>query len=58
VIVRPRDGALLGQLETLYNLGTIRDLTDGQRLERFATDADELAELAFSALVERHEAMV
>jgi RNA polymerase sigma factor (sigma-70 family) len=27
-------------------------------LERFATDADEVAELAFSALVERHEAMV
>jgi RNA polymerase sigma factor (sigma-70 family) len=27
-------------------------------LERFTTDADEVAELAFSALVERHEAMV
>jgi RNA polymerase sigma factor (sigma-70 family) len=58
VIVRRREGALLRQLQTLYNLGTIRDLTDGQLLERFATDADEVAELAFSALVERHEAMV
>ena len=33
-------------------------LTDGQLLERFATDGDEVAELAFAALVERHEAMV
>jgi RNA polymerase sigma factor (sigma-70 family) len=58
VIVRRRDGAVLRQLRTLYNVGTIRDLTDGQLLERFATDADEVAELAFSALVERHEALV
>ena len=58
MIVRRRDGAVLRQLQTLYNLGTIGDLTDGQLLERFATDADEVAELAFSALVERHEAMV
>ena len=58
MIVRARGGALLRQLQTLYNLGTVRDLTDGQLLERFATDADEVAELAFSALVERHEAMV
>ena len=58
MIVRRREGAILRQLQTLYNIGTIRDLTDGQLLERFATDADEVAELAFSALVERHEAMV
>jgi HlyD family secretion protein len=58
VILRRRDGAILRQLQTLYNIGTIGDLTDGQLLERFATDADEVAELAFSALVERHEVMV
>jgi HlyD family secretion protein len=58
VIVKRRNGALLRQLQTLYNIGTIGDLTDGQLLERFATDADEVAELAFSALVERHQAMV
>jgi RNA polymerase sigma factor (sigma-70 family) len=57
-MVRRRDGAILRQLRSLYNFGTIGDLTDGQLLERFATDADEVAELAFSALVERHEAMV
>jgi RNA polymerase sigma factor (sigma-70 family) len=39
-------------------MGTIGDLTDGQLLERFATDQPEVAELAFSALVERHEALV
>jgi HlyD family secretion protein len=53
-----RNRALLRQLRALYNIGTFRDLTDGQLLERFATDAGEGAELAFSALVERHEAMV
>jgi RNA polymerase sigma factor (sigma-70 family) len=58
VIIRRRDGTILRQLRTLYNIGTIGDLTDGQLLERFATDADEVAELAFSALVERHQAMV
>ena len=58
MIVRRWNGSILRQLQTLYNIGTIGDLTDGQLLERFATDADELAELAFSALVERHEAMV
>ncbi len=58
MIVRQRGGAPLRQLQILYNLGTIGALTDGQLLERFATDSDEVAELAFSALVERHEAMV
>jgi HlyD family secretion protein len=58
VIARARHGTVFRQLRTLYNIGTIRDLTDGQLLERFATDSDEVAELAFSALVERHEALV
>lgn len=53
-----RDRGALHQLGTLYNLGVVGDLTDGQLLERFATDGDEAAELAFAALVERHEAMV
>ena len=58
MIARRRDGAIIRQLRTLYHIGTIGELTDGQLLERFATEADEVAELAFSALVERHEAMV
>ncbi len=40
----------LKQLSTLYNIGTISDLTDGQLLERLATDSGEVAELAFAAL--------
>ncbi len=51
-------GTILGPIRILYDLGTIRDLTDGQLLERFATEGNEVAELAFTAMVERHEAMV
>jgi RNA polymerase sigma factor (sigma-70 family) len=58
VIAGRRDGALLHQLRTLYNIGAIGDLTDGQLVERFATDAGEAAELAFAALVERHQSLV
>jgi RNA polymerase sigma factor (sigma-70 family) len=57
-MVKIRDGVILRKLRTLYNIGTIGDLTDGQLLERFATESDEVAELTFSALVERHEALV
>lgn len=46
------------EFRILYNLGNVRDLTDGQLLERFATDVPEVAELAFSALVERHAPLV
>ena len=34
-----KDGAVRRQLRTLFNVGTVRDLTDGQLLERFATDS-------------------
>ena len=53
-----KDGAVLRQLGTLFNLGTVRDLTDGQLLEQFATDRGEVAEQAFAILVERHGPMV
>ena len=36
VAIRP-NGAIQRQLRTLFNLGTIGELTDGQLLERFAT---------------------
>ncbi|MGP0062793.1 MAG: sigma-70 family RNA polymerase sigma factor [Isosphaeraceae bacterium] len=58
MIVKRRDGAVLRQLRILFNIGTIGEMTDGQLLERFAIDPDEVAELAFSALVERHGALV
>ncbi|MGP0063140.1 MAG: RNA polymerase sigma factor [Isosphaeraceae bacterium] len=53
-----KDGAVLRQLRTLFNVGAVRDLTDGQLLEQFATDRGEAAELAFAVLVERHGPMV
>jgi RNA polymerase sigma factor (sigma-70 family) len=52
------DGAVLRQLNALYNIGVTRELTDGQLLERFSTGPSEAAELAFEALVQRHGAMV
>jgi RNA polymerase sigma factor (sigma-70 family) len=57
-VATTKDRALLRQLDTLFNIGAIRELTDGQLLERFARGDGEAAELAFAALVERHGAMV
>ncbi|MFO0953113.1 MAG: sigma-70 family RNA polymerase sigma factor [Isosphaeraceae bacterium] len=53
-----KGGAVLRQVNSLFNLGATRELTDGQLLERFATAPGEAGELAFAALVERHGAMV
>jgi RND family efflux transporter MFP subunit len=53
-----RNGVVLRELRTLFSVGAVRDLTDGQLLERFATDRGEAAEQAFAALVERHGSMV
>jgi RNA polymerase sigma factor (sigma-70 family) len=53
-----KGGVVRRQVQTLFNLGAIRDLTDGQLLERFATEPSEVAELAFAVLVERHGPMV
>ncbi len=53
-----RDGAVLRQLRTLFDAGTVVGLTDGQLLERFATRPPEAAEAAFGVLVERHGPMV
>ena len=50
--------AALRQLCTLYRVGVIGDLTDGQLLERFVSRRDESAEAAFAALVDRHGPMV
>ena len=45
-------------LRTLFNVGAIGALSDGQLLERFATCRGEPKELAFAALVERHGPLV
>jgi RNA polymerase sigma factor (sigma-70 family) len=53
-----QNGAVPRQFRTLFNLGSIGGLTDGQLLERFATGQGEAPELAFAALVERHGPLV
>ena len=47
-------GDALLHLRTLFNVGAIGALSDGQLLERFATGRGEPRELAFAALVEGH----
>jgi membrane fusion protein, multidrug efflux system len=47
-------GNALVQLRTLFNVGAIGALSDGQLLEQFATGRGEPRELAFAALVGRH----
>jgi RNA polymerase sigma factor (sigma-70 family) len=55
-----RSGGLRsGPLGTLYSLGTVGELSDGQLLGRFlARDDPAESEAAFAVLVERHGAMV
>jgi RNA polymerase sigma factor (sigma-70 family) len=50
-----RSDAFLKDLRTLYAVGSIGSVTDGQLLDRFVTCRDEAA---FEALVERHGRMV
>jgi RNA polymerase sigma factor (sigma-70 family) len=56
-VISRRKKSILGPLRTLFNVGAIGDMTDGQLLERFASGG-EAAELAFAALVERHGPIV
>jgi RNA polymerase sigma factor (sigma-70 family) len=51
-------GNVSEHLQALYSLGTVADLTDKELLERFVSRRDGTGEAAFSAIVERHGAMV
>ena len=53
-----RSGTARKDLRTLFSVGTVAGLTDGQLLERFTDRGGEASELAFSTLVERHGPMV
>lgn len=57
-MAKERQGNALGRLHTLFNVGTVGGLSDGQLLEWYTSRGGEAAELAFSALVERHGPMV
>jgi RNA polymerase sigma factor (sigma-70 family) len=57
-VAKTNTSRLKSQIQALYGIGAFRELSDGQLLERFATERGEAAELAFAALVERHGPMV
>ncbi len=57
-MVRRNSGIILRQINSLLSAGTFSGLSDGQLLERFLTGHNEVSELAFSVLVERHGPMV
>jgi RNA polymerase sigma factor (sigma-70 family) len=48
----------LREIETLFAVGAIGGLSDGQLIERFLSGTGDEAETAFAALVDRHGAMV
>src|SRR5215475_11705744 len=49
---------LPNQLTALLRFGVVGDLSDGQLVQRFLTARDGADQAAFTALVERHGAMV
>jgi hypothetical protein len=48
----------LGAVRTLFDIGGVGGLSDGQLLDRFLERQDEAAEAVFAALVARHGPMV
>ena len=56
--MKNRGGTGLRHLRTLFSLGSVAALSDGQLLERFSSRGGEAAEMAFAALVDRHGPMV
>jgi RNA polymerase sigma factor (sigma-70 family) len=57
-MARVESSAALRHLHTLFHVGTVGGLTDGQLLERFVVADVKTAEHAFEALVARHGPMV
>ena len=49
---------VLRSINTLFSVGALTALSDGELIERFGSRRDDAAEVAFSALVERHGPMV
>ena len=50
--------AVLRDIQTLFDTGTVSGLSDRQLLERFESGRDASAEAAFEVLVQRHGPMV
>jgi len=53
-----RSSHIASPLQSLFDVGTLGGLTDGQLLERFLRGGRAVAEAAFTLLVERHGPMV
>ncbi len=53
-----RAGSITTLVGALFAQGSATGVTDEQLLERFVSQRDEAAELAFGALVQRHGPMV
>jgi RNA polymerase sigma factor (sigma-70 family) len=53
-----RSEAVLRRSQVVVDAGTVAGVSDGQLLARFNAHRDELAEIAFTALVRRHGPMV
>ncbi len=49
---------VLREIGTLFGVGTLTGLSDGELLERFVSREQDTAQFAFAALVERHGPMV
>ncbi len=49
---------VLGQVHRLFHLGAVGTMSDAQLLDRFVSERDEAAEVAFEELVTRHAPMV
>src|ERR1700733_646802 len=55
---RAASGAVVRQIGSLFEGGSVAGLTDRQLLERFNARRDSIGEAAFAALVARHGPMV
>jgi RNA polymerase sigma factor (sigma-70 family) len=57
-LITKQPGSGQRAIKTLFSVGTVGSLTDGELLGLFITRHGEAAEMAFSVLVERHGPMV
>jgi RNA polymerase sigma factor (sigma-70 family) len=57
-MTRGASAAVVRQIESLFDGGSVVGLTDRQLLERFTNTGDAIREAAFAALVRRHGPMV
>jgi RNA polymerase sigma factor (sigma-70 family) len=57
-MARRQPAPAVRHMRTLFDIGAIGGLTDGQLLDQFSTAHREVAEAAFAILVERHGPMV